>query len=184
LRTLAVVRDADVLDLGPIADEQLRLAGISWDGLDRATEDRLDGEIEDSFAGTLEHRVLGEANTPLFDVLRYAGDSGIIFATGTTKALGTIGDGRVQMAERRARDAIQAALAAADAGVEVEPIAATEETEEIDEIDEIEKAEEAPRAKKASTKKKAASAKKKSAAPAKKATAKKATRPKKKASSA
>jgi hypothetical protein len=42
-----------VLDLGPIAEEQLRIAGRTWDGLDLEPEERLDGEREDTFAGTL-----------------------------------------------------------------------------------------------------------------------------------
>jgi hypothetical protein len=64
LRTLEVVRDADVLDLGPVAEEQLRIAGKSWDGVDREPEERLDGEIEGSFAGTLERRVLAADEDP------------------------------------------------------------------------------------------------------------------------
>jgi hypothetical protein len=113
LRTLAVVTDADVLDLGPVAEEQLRLAGKSWDGLDLAPEERLDGEMEGSFAGTLEHRVLGEGEQPLFDVLRYAGDAGVVYRAGTRERLGMIADGRVEMADRCARVAIEEALAAA-----------------------------------------------------------------------
>ena len=83
LRTVAVTKDADIFDLGPVAEQQLRLAGKAWDGRDLEPEERLDGEIEDSFAGTLEHHVLVDAERPgagpLFDVLRYAGDAGTIF---------------------------------------------------------------------------------------------------------
>src|SRR5688500_4822406 len=53
LVTLAVTRDADVLDLDPIVAAQLRVAGRTWDGIDREPEERLDGELEGSFAGTL-----------------------------------------------------------------------------------------------------------------------------------
>src|SRR5688572_9580918 len=115
LRTLTLVRDADFLDLGPIAEAQLRLAGQHWEGCDRSPEERLDGELDGSFAGTLEYRVLGEYETPLFDVLRYEGDSGIIFASGTTKVIGAIADGCIEVAERRTRDAIREALAPVEA---------------------------------------------------------------------
>jgi hypothetical protein len=115
LRTLSVVRDADVLDLGPLAEEQLRLAGKSWDGADLPPEDRLDGELEDSFAGTLERRVLGDADAagggPLFDVLLFAEDAGVVFAAGTTKVLALIAYGKVETRDRRLRSAIEAALA-------------------------------------------------------------------------
>ena len=168
LRTLAVVTDADVLDLGPVAEEQLRLAGKSWDGLDLAPEERLDGEMEGSFAGTLEHRVLGEGDGAMFDVLRYAGDAGIVFRAGTVEPLGMIADGRVEIADRRARAAIEQALAA-DASApeaEVEAEASPE-----------------PTRKKPAPKKKtaAAAAKKKTSAAPKKKTA---AAPKKKASAA
>lgn len=120
LRRVAAVKDADILDLGEIAEEQLRLAGKSWDGLDLAAEERLDGELEGSFAGTLEHHVFAAADAPaggagagagaLYDVLLYAGDAGAVFRAGTTELVGLIADGRVEMADRRARAAIQEML--------------------------------------------------------------------------
>ena len=115
LRTLAIVKDADLLDLGPIAEEQLRLAGLSFDGADLPAEERLDGEMEGSFAGGLEHRVLADADAqreqPLFDVLLYAEDAGVVFRAGTTDLIGMISYGSVEMSDRRARAAIQEALA-------------------------------------------------------------------------
>jgi hypothetical protein len=127
-----VVKDADVLDLGAVAEEQLRLAGKSWDGVDLPPEERLDGELEGSFAGTLEHRVLADAerpgDLPMFDVLLFAGDAGVVFRAGTVDRVGFVADGRVEMADRRARAAVQEALAA-----EVpreEPVAETKETKE------------------------------------------------------
>lgn len=113
LRRAALVRDADVLDLGPVAEEQLRIAGKTWDGVDLPPEDRLDGEREDSFAGTLEHHALAEAETgqPMFDVLLYAGDAGVVFRASTTELVGTIAYGRVEMRDRRVRVAIEEALA-------------------------------------------------------------------------
>ena len=131
LRTLAVVKDADVLDLGPVAEEQLRLAGKSFDGVDMAPEERLDGEIEGSFAGALQHRVLVDAaasgDRPLFDVLLYAEDAGVVFRAGTTELIGMITYGSVEMSDRRARAAIQQALApAALAPAPVAPAAVVE----------------------------------------------------------
>ncbi|MBX3208744.1 MAG: hypothetical protein KF764_27175 [Labilithrix sp.] len=115
LRTISVVKDADIFDLGEVAEEQLRLAGKAWDGRELAAEERLDDEVEGSFAGTLEHRVLAEAggaNAALFDVLLYAGDAGSIFRAGTSELVGAIAYSTVEMKDRRARSAIQAALEA------------------------------------------------------------------------
>jgi hypothetical protein len=134
LRTLSVVRDADVLDLGPLAEEQLRLAGKSWDGADLAPEDRLDGELEDSFAGTLERRVLGDADAagdgPLFDVLLFAEDAGVVFAAGTTKVLALIAYGKVETRDRRLRSGIEAALSGhrGPASLEAAPMATVAKT--------------------------------------------------------
>jgi hypothetical protein len=115
LRTLSVTTDADVLDLGPVAEEQLRLAGKTWDGVDRAPEERLDGELEDSFAGTLKRLVLGDADAPgdppRFDVLLFAEDSGVVFAAGTTHVVALIAYRKVELRDRRTRIAIEEALA-------------------------------------------------------------------------
>lgn len=119
LRTLSVVRDADILDLGPVAEDQLRLAGKSWDGVDLAPEERLDGEVEGSFAGTLERRVLADAEAhgaiPLFDVLLFAGDAGVVFAAGTTQKVALMAYGKVELRDPRTRVAIEEALALPDA---------------------------------------------------------------------
>lgn len=117
LRTLSVARDADILDLGPVAEEQLRLAGKSWDGVDLAPEERLDGELEGSFAGTFERRVLADADAPgdvpLYEVLLFGADSGgIVFAAGKTTPVAFIADGKVETRERRTRVALEEALAA------------------------------------------------------------------------
>lgn len=115
LRTISVAKDADVLDLGPIAEEQLRLAGKSWDDADLAPEERLDGELEGSFAGTLERHVLADAeapDTPLFDVLLFLEDSGVVFAAGTTRIVALIAYRKVELRDRRTRVAIEEAIAA------------------------------------------------------------------------
>jgi hypothetical protein len=119
LQTLSVDKDADILDLGPVAEDQLRLAGKSWDNVDRAPEERLDGEVEGSFAGTLERRVLADAEAPgaipLFDVLLFAGDAGVVFAAGTTQKVALIAYGKVELRDQRTRVAIEEALAQPDA---------------------------------------------------------------------
>jgi hypothetical protein len=116
LRTLSVEKDADILDVGPVAEEQLRLAGKSWDGVDLPPEERLDGELEGSLAGTLERRVLADADaegaTPLFDVLLFGEDSGVVFAAGTANVVAMIAYHKVEMRNRRTRVAIEEALSA------------------------------------------------------------------------
>jgi hypothetical protein len=119
LRTVSIARDADLLDLGPVVEAQLRLAGTTWDGADLAPEDRLDGEVEGSFAGTVERRVLADADdeaaTPLFDVLLFAEDAGVVFAASTTTVTALIAYRKVETLDRRTRTAIEAAIAATDA---------------------------------------------------------------------
>ncbi|MDB4996454.1 MAG: Histone H1-like protein [Myxococcaceae bacterium] len=121
LRTLEITKDADVLDGGPIAEEQLRLAGKTWDGVDLAPEDRLDGELEGSFAGTLERHVFADAdapgNTPLFDVLLFAEHAGVVFDAGTTKQIALIAYGKVETRDRRTALGIEQAIAAPPAHV-------------------------------------------------------------------
>jgi len=114
LRTVSVARDADVLDLGPVAEEQLRIAGTTWDGVDLTAEERLDGEIEGSFAGSLERRVLVDADAgdvPRFDVILLGDGAGVVFAAGTAKVVALIAYGRVETTDARVRVAIEAALA-------------------------------------------------------------------------
>ena len=186
LRTVAVTKDADLFDLGAVAEQQLRLAGKAYDGRDLEPEERLDGELDDSFAGTLEHHVLADAEhpgaPPLFDVLLYAGDAGTIFRAGTTEIVGAIAYGVVEMTDRRARVAIQEALARpfepappVSTVEEHEPAAsgppAHAEAEPEAEREEAEEAPSKPAPKKAAPKKKAAANSKKKAAAPKKAAA-------------
>ncbi|MFO0738464.1 MAG: hypothetical protein U0270_21395 [Labilithrix sp.] len=110
LTTIDSARDADVLDLGDLAESQLRIAGKTWDGQDLEAFDRLDGEREDSFAGTLERRVLGENGRPLYDVLLFGEGSGVFFRSGTTQVLGVIADHCVETTDRPARLALEQAL--------------------------------------------------------------------------
>jgi hypothetical protein len=114
LTALPKVTDADILDLGPLAEEQLRVAGRSWDGEDLSAEERLDGEREGSLAGTFERRVLVDARVepavPVFDVVSFAGDSGVVFRAGSATPVGWIADGKVEVRERHLREAIDRAL--------------------------------------------------------------------------
>ncbi len=193
LRTASVAKDADVLDLGPVAEQQLRLAGKSWDGVDREPEERLDEEVEGNFAGTLERRVLADAEAPngaaLFDIIRYHEGDGVVFRAGTADPIGLIADGRVEMTDRRARVAIEEALAAPVAPQQLElelgrPAAPEPEVEAAPPPKKKRAAAKKPAAAStASTKKKTATTKKKAAAaPKKKAAAstKKTSTPKKK----
>jgi hypothetical protein len=188
LRALSVARDADILDLGPVAEEQLRLAGKSWDGVDLAPEERLDGELEGSFAGTFERRVLADADAPgdvpLFDMILFGEDTGVVFAAGKTTVVALIAYGKVEMRERHTRVALEDALAASkiarddalahDAGNVLPPPQKEEELSSSAETPAAEAAEEpkpAKVAKRASTRAKATKAKsetaKKAAKPAK-----------------
>jgi hypothetical protein len=137
LRLLSVTKDADVLDLGSMAEEQLRLAGKSWDGVDLAPEERLDGELEGSFAGTLERRVLADADapgdTPLFDVLLFAEDAGVVFAAGSTKIVALVAYRKVELRDRRTRVALEEAIATPGAASSAESSLAPAVTEEHDE---------------------------------------------------
>lgn len=114
LRVVSRAKDADIFDLGEVAEEQVRLAGVSWDGVDRPAEERLDGELEGNFAGTLERIVLIDEDAaepaPMFDVVLFAEDSGILFAAGTTQSVGLIAYGKVELRDKRARVAIEAAV--------------------------------------------------------------------------
>lgn len=187
LRTVAVTKDADIFDLGPVAEAQLRLAGKAYDGRDLEPEQRLDGEMEDSFAGTLEHHVLVDAEqpgaVPVFDVLLYAGDAGTVFRAGTTDIVGAIAYGVVEMKDRRARIAVQEALERpfepeAPLSALEEPErqrAAAEETERAAEAEQagelLERADEEPTPAETAPAKKVAAAAKTKGAPKKKAAA-------------
>lgn len=192
LETLHSAHDADVLDLGALVEEQLRVAGKTWDGQDLEPWDRLDGEREDSFAGTLERRVVGEHGKPLYDLILFGEGSGVFFRAGTTDVLGVIAEHRVETTDRSTRLALQEALSKAPVAPTAAPLPAPEPTDDDDApastpvqlpllIEESE-AKTTPKKKTAAKKKKAAAAapkKKAAAAPKKKATAKKKTAAKK-----
>ncbi|HEY2513833.1 MAG TPA: hypothetical protein VGI39_23355 [Polyangiaceae bacterium] len=125
LRPLSVERDADILDSGEVAEAQLRLAGKSWDGHDQSAEERLDGELEGSFAGAIERRVLADRDAPgepaIYDVLLLGDESGVVFEAGTTKVAALIAGRRVELLDRRRRVAIEMALAEPAASARAKP---------------------------------------------------------------
>lgn len=183
LAILTVTKDADLFDLGEVAEEQLRLTGKAWDGQDLAAEERLDGEIEGSFAGSLEHRVLADASDPsarpLYDVVLHDGGNGIVFHAGTTRVAAMLADGVVEIRDPRARIALTENLAAVPATPSAEPTTLRVQLSliepDVEELAVAAPATEEP----AKPKKRAAAAKKTAAAaergPAKKTTAKKTT---------
>jgi hypothetical protein len=189
LATLGSARDADVLDLGDLAEQQLRIAGRTWDGQDLDAFERLDGERDDSFAGSLERRVLGEGKEPLYDVILFGDGAGVIFRANTVTVLGVIADHRVETTDRPARLALEVALGGPPA--KVEHVEQEQLALPILEAAPVEVEEEAPKPKKkVAAKKKAAAAekpkkkaavKKKTAAEKPEKAAKPAAKPKKKA---
>lgn len=111
LEARETTRDADVLFLGEVVEEQLRQVGLAWDGVDLAAEERLDGERPDAFTDVI-HRVLAApGGAPLFDVLVHDEGSGLIFRAGTAQIVGAVADGIVEMKDRVARRAIADVLA-------------------------------------------------------------------------
>ncbi|MFO0669836.1 MAG: hypothetical protein U0235_09465 [Polyangiaceae bacterium] len=112
LRVVSSAHDADVLDLGPVAEAQLRLAGRAWDGRDLPAEERLDGELEGSLAGTLRRLVLAEVDKsgPVLDVILFSPEPGsdvaAAFAAGTTDEVAFIAEGRVESRDVRLRAAL------------------------------------------------------------------------------
>lgn len=112
LTVLEVAEDADVLMLGDVAEEQLRVAGREWDGQDLDPFERLDGERDDSFAGSLRRVVLaGPGRAAMFDVLLVAEGAGTVFRAGTRQVVGHVAEGAVEVRDTRTREAIAAALA-------------------------------------------------------------------------
>ena len=110
LRILSSMRDADILDLGEVAESQIRAAGKTWDGLDLDAFDRLDGERAESFAGSLERRVLGEVgDKPLYDAILF-NHGAVVFRAGTTHVAAVVADQRVESTDRAARPALELAL--------------------------------------------------------------------------
>lgn len=110
LRVLSSMRDADILDLGEIPEAQIKLAGKTWDGLELDAFERLDGERGDTWAGSLERRVLGEqGDKPLYDAILFA-TGAVVFRSGTTQVIAVVADNRVESTDKVARPALELAL--------------------------------------------------------------------------
>ncbi len=111
--------------MGAIVPEQVRLAGLAWDGQDLTARARFDGAGDPAFLKSLEVRwfVDGERGTRVADVLTYGGDAGTVFLANTATVAGALAYGTVEARDARLRTALQAALALAMApGATVEEI--------------------------------------------------------------
>jgi hypothetical protein len=84
LLVLSTLRPRDAKALGSIAQQQLRIAGKAWDNRDLPAAHRFEAG-DAAFVTELELRVLGDASGPRYDAWLLGGDSGTIFATGTTR---------------------------------------------------------------------------------------------------
>ncbi|MEO8878428.1 MAG: hypothetical protein ABI461_22750, partial [Polyangiaceae bacterium] len=96
-----------------IDKQQLLAAGKAYHGravsIDKLLAD--DPHNEESLLSLLEACVLADdKGRALYDVWQYAGDSGEIFKTGTTKSVGGINQGSVECDDEALTDAIGAAL--------------------------------------------------------------------------
>ncbi|MEO7109791.1 MAG: hypothetical protein ABI183_05095 [Polyangiaceae bacterium] len=96
-----------------IDKQQLLVAGKAYHGravsIDKLLAD--DPQSEESLLPLLDFCVLADdKGKPVYDVWQYAGDSGEIFKTGTTKSVGGINQGSVECDDEALTDAIGAAL--------------------------------------------------------------------------
>ncbi len=98
-------------ELNRIEQQQLRHAGMMWDGQDLPASQRLaPNGGEASFAGALELKTFSGDGVALFDALLYGQGSGAIFKTGTSDCVGAVAYGVVEMKDKRARVGLQAVL--------------------------------------------------------------------------
>ncbi|WP_433616433.1 hypothetical protein ACQP2P_14685 [Dactylosporangium sp. CA-139114] len=97
----------DVEQLNALEREQLRIAGVRYDGEDLPVEDRLDpeGDEETSFHGFCGTCRIVDGPAHRYDVWLYQVDSGTVFRAGTTEAVA---------------DVIQAGLECHDPGIAAE----------------------------------------------------------------
>ncbi|AKV03363.1 Histone H1-like protein HC2 [Labilithrix luteola] len=117
LRLVRLERPTSTDKLPALEQEQLRLAGTAWDGLDLPAAERLaPNGGESTFAGTFERRtIVGTEESASFDVLLYRDGSGTIFRGDSTAIVGAIAYGVVEMSDRRAREGLQEALTQTEA---------------------------------------------------------------------
>jgi hypothetical protein len=97
--------------LEPVAREQLRVAGQRWDGLKLAAASRLAAGTESSFLGSLERcAIVTGTGKRVYDVYTYAGDSGTIFAVGTTRVVASIIQSSIECRNAQLAEALTIAL--------------------------------------------------------------------------
>jgi hypothetical protein len=111
--TLAKVFEPRTLgELDDVQKEQLRLAGLSYDGRDLPADARLaDDESETTFLGFLEFRTItDDEGRPRYDALLYKIDRGIVFEAGTTNAIGAVVECVVDVPDRALRKALEIVL--------------------------------------------------------------------------
>ena len=115
-----VVRPSRLEQLSPAEQQQVESTGKSWDGASLPAAARMADDGTDSVLPSLEHWTIDdEDGVPQLEIVRHHGDSGAIFRAGTTDVIGIIAHGTVELADRRERKALQAAL---DAPVDEEVV--------------------------------------------------------------
>ena len=111
-RCTSALRPSVLEELNRVEQDQLRAAGTSWDGLDLPPSARIaPNGGEPSFAGALElKRFAFDDGTPALDVVLYGEGSGAIFDGGTSRIVGAIAYGVVEMKDKAARAGLQNVL--------------------------------------------------------------------------
>jgi len=98
--------------LDPVAQKQLAVAGERWDGQKLTAAARLAKGKESSFLGSLERcAVVTGTGERVYDVFTYAGDSGTIFATGTTRVVASIIQSSIECRNAALAEGLEIALA-------------------------------------------------------------------------
>jgi hypothetical protein len=116
LHALAGKKPRAVSDLGPLEQKQLVAAGKRFDGKalpasTRLSKDKAHEEV--SFAGLFEIREIVDAkDKPAYTALLYAGDSGTIFAAGSTRAVASVIQFGIECDDERLAEALHLALRA------------------------------------------------------------------------
>ncbi len=111
-RCTSALRPTMLGELNRLEQEQLKAAGTSWDGLDLPASARLaQNGGEPSFAGSLElKRFSFDDGAPALDVVLYGEGSGALFDTGTSRLVGAVAYGVVELKDKAARTGLQNVL--------------------------------------------------------------------------
>ena len=112
-RCTSAVKPLALEELNRVEQDQLRAAGTCWDGLDLPPSARLlQNGGEPSFAGNLElKRFAFEDGTPALDVVLHGDGSGALFDAGTSRLVGAVAYGIVELKDKAARAGLQHMLA-------------------------------------------------------------------------